>query len=300
MQHYLEYPHLHLNSHIRILCTARYACSTKLAPAIGWLKSLGYNVSLGQTINNKHHQYGGSNEERLADFMEALKDPTVDAIWIARGGYGSVKIVDQIDMSVLQGKNKLLMGYSDITHLHGLWQCHGLQSMHTFMPLEFVDKTEEGLRSWRRSVGGLTQMVEIKNTTSIKHASITAPVIGGNLSVLVSMLGSPTFPVIDEHILFIEDVDELLYHLDRLLTTLKRADKLSKLAAIIVGGMSNMRDHDTPFGKSVENIIQEHTYSYDYPVIFDFPAGHIKNNNSFILGKSTTIIIYPETIVISQ
>jgi len=300
MKEYLNFPQLRNNDHIRILCTARIASENKLAPAIEWLKGLGYRVSLGKTVGLQHHQYGGSDKERLDDFMAALKDPDVNAIWIARGGYGTIKIVDHIDMSVLNGGNKLLMGYSDVTHLHTLWQKHGLQSMHTFMPQEFTEKPEDVLKSWHRASVGRFQMLQIENNLLYKRTSITAPLIGGNLSVLVSALGSSTFPDLEGHILFIEDLDELLYHIDRLMTALHRAGKLNGLAAIIVGGMSDMRDHEIPFGKTAQEIIQEHTAAFDYPVVFGFPSGHIKNNNSFILGRSTTIIIDSKTITISQ
>ncbi|WP_041495648.1 S66 peptidase family protein [Nonlabens marinus] len=300
MPYYQSFSPLESNSHIRILCTARIASVEKLAPAIGWLKSQGYQVSLGKTIGKKHHQYGGSNEERLADFQEALANPAIDAIWIARGGYGSIKIVDDIDLSILEGRNKLLLGYSDVTNLHGLWQRHGLQSVHCFMPQEFPEKSEELLRSWSRVVTGQSQSLTFENTNEIEEQVITAPVIGGNLSVLLSMLSSPTFPDLKDHILFIEDLDEYLYHIDRMMTTLKRSGKLDDLKALVIGGMTDMKDHEIPFGKNAREIIEEHTAGKSYPVIFDFPAGHLIDNYSFVLGKPITIDIRSLTVTISQ
>jgi len=272
----------------------------KLAPAIGWLKSQAYKVSLGKTIGKQHHQYGGTDSERLQDFQEALADPSVDALWIARGGYGSIKIVDDIDMSVLQGGNKLLLGYSDVTNLHGLWQRYGLQSVHCFMPQELHEKSEEVLRSWSRVVTGESQSLTFANTDGLSEATITAPVVGGNLSVLISMLGSDTFPDVEGRILFLEDLDEYVYHIDRMLTTLKRSGKLDHLKALVIGGMTDMRDHEIPFGKNVREIIEEHTASFDYPVIFDFPAGHVVDNFTFVLGKPTTIHIQSLNISITQ
>ncbi|WP_194851698.1 S66 peptidase family protein [Nonlabens antarcticus] len=300
MPELLAFPTLELNSHIRILCTARIASIEKLAPAIGWLKSQGYKVSLGKTIGKKHHQYGGTDQERLEDFQEALEDPNVNAIWIARGGYGSIKIVDSIDLSVLNGNNKLLLGYSDVTNLHGLWQRNGLQSVHCFMPQEYYEKPEEVLRGWNRVVSGGKQSLTLENNQDLPAQSIIAPIVGGNLSVLLSMLGSSTFPDVEDHILFIEDLDEYLYHIDRLMTTLKRAGKLDNLKALLVGGMTDMRDHEIPFGQTVKEIISAHTGSCDYPVIFDFPAGHGIDNFSFVLGKSTAIDIRENNITISQ
>ncbi len=300
MPEYQSFQPLEPNSHIRILCTARIASVEKLAPAIGWLKSQGYKVSLGKTVGKQHHQYGGSNDERLADFQEALSDPAINAIWIARGGYGSIKIVDDIDMSVLEGRNKLLLGYSDVTNLHGLWQRHGLQSVHCFMPQELPEKSEEVLRSWSRVATAQPQSLTFENTDQLEEQVITAPVVGGNLSVLLSMIGSATFPDLKDHILFIEDLDEYLYHVDRMMTTLRRSGKLDHLKALVVGGMTDMKDHEIPFGKNAREIIEEHTATANYPVIFDFPAGHLIENYSFVLGKPITIDIRSQNITISQ
>lgn len=300
MKTYQPYTALKKGDHIRILCTARSVETEDLHPARQWLQSMGFEVSYGNTIGKKHHQYGGSNEERISDFINALKDPDVDAIWIARGGYGTVKTVDHIDLNVLKGSNKLLMGYSDVTHLHGLWQQQGLQSLHTFMPRELNEKTEAVRTSWQDAIFGKSQSFEIPNLHNLEPKTITAPMVGGNLSVLVSMLGSATFPQVEGHFLFLEDLDELLYHIDRMMTVLKRAGKLAHIKGMVVGGFTDMRDHETPFGKTVEEIILEQTEEYDYPVIFNFPAGHLVDNFSFVLGKETTIKIEPDNITLSQ
>lgn len=300
MSDYLSFTRLQPNSHIRILCTARMASVEKLAPAIKWLRAQEYQVSLGKTIGKKQHQYGGSNKERLEDFQEALADPNVNAIWIARGGYGTIKIIDDIDMSVLKGGNKLLLGYSDVTNLHGLWQRHGLQSVHCFMPQELHEKSKEVLHNWSRVVAGESQSLTFQNENQLAVSTITAAVVGGNLSVLLSMLGSSTFPDLAGHILFIEDLDEYLYHVDRMMTTLKRSGKLDNLKALIVGGMTDMQDHEIPFGKTAREIIEEHTANANFPIIFDFPAGHVIDNFTFVLGKITTLDIRENNITISQ
>ena len=211
-----------------------------------------------------------------------------------------LKIVDQIDMSLVQKSNKMLLGYSDVTHLHGLWQRHHLQSIHCFMPQELPEKSEEVLSSWKRAVTGKRQSLTFENNTCYTNRTITAPVVGGNLSVLVSMLGSSTFPDLDGNILFIEDLDEYLYHIDRLMTALKRSGKLDNLKALIVGGMTEMKDHEDPFGKNCQEIILEQTRSMRYPVLFDFPAGHISINFSFVLGKPITIDFKQNIYTISQ
>ncbi len=288
------------NSHVRILCTARLASAEKLQPARDWLHQMGYRSSLGNTIGKQHHQYGGTDEQRLEDFTAALKDPDVDAIWVARGGYGTVKIVDAIDRDLIYQSRKLLMGYSDVTHLHGLWQVHGLQSMHTFMPQEFKEKNTAVLDSWLAVARGNSQSVSIMNEHRLPPQKRSAPIVGGNLSVLASMIGSATFPSTEGAFLLLEDLDELLYHIDRLMTMLRRAGKLDRLAGLLVGGMTGMRDHDIKFGKNAHEIIHEHTAAFDYPVIYNVPTGHIKNNHSFMLGKSTTVDITKTSITITQ
>jgi muramoyltetrapeptide carboxypeptidase len=272
----------------------------KLQPAMEWLEHLGYRVSLGTTVGKSHHQYGGTKKERLQDFMTALNDPDVHAIWNARGGYGSVQIVDDIDLSVQDRSNKLLLGYSDFTHLHGLWQTNMLQSVHTFMPQELSEKPEATRQSLVNVMSSQKQVFTLKNPDRLKPMTLTAPVVGGNLSVLCSMIGSSTFPEVDGHVLFIEDLDELLYHIDRLLSMLRRAGILENLAALLIGGMTDMRDHEIPFGKTAREIIEEHTMDTNYPVIYDFPAGHIVDNRSFVLGKSMHIDIQVQEIIISQ
>ncbi len=298
MPEYRSFTPLQQGDHICILCTARIGSSEKLQPAIAWLENLGYHVSLGNTVDKQHHQYGGTTEERLADFHKALENPSINAIWIARGGYGSIKIVDLVDLNLMKG-NKLLMGYSDVTNIHGLWQRHGLQSLHCFMPQELPEKSVEVREQWNQLVTGKGHSLKLENVDRLKQQVVTAPLVGGNLSVLVSMLGSATFPDVDGHILFIEDLDEYLYHIDRLMTTLRRSRKLDHLKALLVGGMTDLRDHEIPFGKTAKEIIIEHTEGFDYPVIFDFPAGHVTDNYSFALGRKTTITI-SDSISITQ
>ncbi|AZQ43031.1 S66 peptidase family protein [Nonlabens ponticola] len=297
---YLPHKSPQPGSHIRILCTARGTSIEKLAPAIQWLEESGYRVSLGETVGKKHHQFGGTRQERLDDMNNALKDPDVDAIWVARGGYGSIQIVDDLNPELVKTSNTLLLGYSDVTVLHALWQQAGLQSIHTFMPQEWNEKPPQVLNSFLNTIKGKEQTYKLPNADQHAPAIIKAPVIGGNLSVLCSMIGSSTYPSHEDHILFMEDLDELLYHIDRLMTMLERAGKLKNLKVLLVGGMTDMRDHEIPFGKNARQIIEEHTAGVDFPVIFDFPAGHIVDNYSFTLGKMMQIEIGTDLITITQ
>ena len=197
-------------------------------------------------------------------------------------------------------KSTVIIGYSDVTLLHGKLQSQGFASLHSFMPLELSKKPDSSIESLRKALFGESQTITIENSFHLPNQVIKAPVTGGNLSILYSMLGSDTFPETDGHILFIEDIDEYLYHIERMMYSLKRAGKLKNIKALLVGGMTDMNDHEIPFGKNAQEIILSLTESYDFPVIFNFPAGHIKDNRSLILGKEMTISITPASINFNQ
>ncbi len=292
------YTGLKKNDHVRILCTARSAVQADLKPALELLESWGLRVSYGKTIGAINHQFGGTTSLRITDFQDALNDEDIDAIWIARGGYGTVQIIDDVDFSAFAKADfkKLIIGYSDVTVLHSHLQSLGISSLHNFMPLEFSDKAKDCVESFKKALLGQIQEIKITNKQRLQIQEIKAPIVGGNLSILYSLLGSNSFPVADGCFLFIEDVDEYLYHIERMMYGLKRAGHLDHLKGLIVGGMSDMRDHDIPFGKNAREIITDLTSSYNFPVIFNFPAGHIKDNRSLKLGVDVHISIQKEQI----
>lgn len=298
---YQSASYLKKGNHVRILCTARSAEEKDLKEAKNLLTSWGLRVSFGKTIGIKDHQFGGCKEVRLEDFQQAIDDPDVHAIWIARGGYGTVQLIDEIDFTAFaKAEHKAIIGYSDVTLLHGKLQSHGCSSVHSFMPLELKSKPASSIESLRKSLFGESQTITIENSSHFKSLEIYAPVVGGNLSILYSMLGSKIFPETKDHVLFIEDIDEYLYHIERMIYSLHRAGKLKGLKALLVGGMTDMNDHQIPFGKNAEEIILSLTEDYNYPVIFNFPAGHIEDNRTLIMGKEMRIEITPETIKFNQ
>lgn len=291
------YPQLKPNDHIRILCTARSVQPDELIPASNWLTSLHLRVSYGDTIGAVHHQMGGDITMRRNDLQLAIDDPDVQAIWVARGGYGTIQIIDGIDFSRLTtDQPKLIMGYSDVTVLHSHLSTLGIPSLHTFMPLEFKTQSNQSLQHLSQSLCGKQQSIIIPNTDQLSNQSITGTLIGGNLSILYSLLGSASFPDTKARVLFIEDIDEYLYHIERMLYALQRAGHLDHLAAIVVGGMTAMRDHQIPFGYSVYQIVKSITRAYDYPVVFNYPAGHVQQHFSLKLGQPMTIDINQQHI----
>ncbi|MGB3590640.1 MAG: LD-carboxypeptidase [Nonlabens sp.] len=294
---------------VYILCTARSATSKELRPAVDLLESWGLRVELGTTIDLVHHQQGGTTAQRAADFTTALHDPDVKAIWIARGGYGTVHIMEQVDLSGLGGDSafakaqhapKLLIGYSDATLLHAIFNNTGFPSLHSFMPLELKHKTQVSIDSLRNALFEREITLTIPNDQELPEMNLVGKVYGGNLSILYSLLGSADFPDLDGGILFIEEIDEYLYHVERMMYSLKRAGALQGLKAIVVGGMTDLRDHEIPHGLNYQQIIENATTGYDYPIIYNFPAGHIENHHSIILGAQMQIKITPQKIVISQ
>lgn len=294
-------------SHVRIVCTARSARETDLKPAIEFLNSLGLQVSLGKSIDVVHDQMGGDKYLRAQDFLDAYLDQTIDIIWIARGGYGTIQLIDELDengISLTQKdthkKPKVIIGYSDVTYLHARLHKLGNYGIHSFMPLEFLEKPFAALHSLQTILSGVLHEIVISNEQNLKTQKITAPIFGGNLSILCNLLGSDDFPETNDTILFLEDIDEYLYHIERMMFTLKRAGKLKNLKALIVGGMTDMNDHNIPFGKNIFEIITNITSSYNYPVIFNFPAGHVADHRGIILGANMNISISVNHIKFTQ
>ena len=284
----IQAPYLQTGDLIAIVATARKIMPDEVAPAKAWLEAQGYQVRLGSSIGLADRQFAGTDEQRRADLQTQLNDPAVKAILCARGGYGTVRLVDGIDWTAFRAQPKWLCGYSDITVLHAKLQQMGFASIHSTMPLNF-DKTAESARSWQslhQVLQGQTPVYDLQNLRFARGNQMQGEVMGGNLSVLYSLMGSNTLPSTAGKVLFLEDLDEYLYHLDRMLMCLKRGGVLSNLAGLLVGGLTKMNDNAIGFGKTAEEIIFEATAEFDYPVAFGFPAGHQPLNQALVLGKS--------------
>ena len=276
---------------IGLISTARKISKNELQGAIESIKSWGLEVVLGQNLFNNYHQFSGRDDERAKDLQAMLDNPEVKAILVVRGGYGTVRIIDHIDFSKFQKNPKWLAGYSDITVLHS--QIHKLKvaSLHSTMPINFSTNTSESIKSLKDALFGKKLSININYNSLNRFGEVKGQIVGGNLSILYSLIGSPSDLNTDGKILFIEDLDEYLYHIDRMMMNLKRNGKLTKLAGLIVGEMSDMNDNTIPFGKNAIEIITESVSEYDYPVAFNFPAGHIDNNNTIILGQTASLKI---------
>ncbi|WP_398454894.1 LD-carboxypeptidase [Sphingobacterium thalpophilum] len=282
---------------VAIVCPASFIRGN-IDVGIRTLESWGLEVVVGQTVSTAYHQFAGDDSLRAADLQWALDDPSIKAVFAARGGYGCVRIIDQIDFSAFEKQPKWLVGFSDITVLHShIQRNYKIATIHGQMPKSFESGTEASLDTLRKALFG--DNIDFTYTQSAfpnRPGEATGKLIGGNLAILLSVLGSDSDPKYSNKILFIEDVGEAYYAIDRMLWALKRAGKLRKLKGLIVGGFSSMKDNDPAFGQSVEEIVWDKVKEYDFPVAFGYPAGHIDDNHALILGRKVTLTTTTESV----
>lgn len=288
----LRPPYLQKGDTIVILSTARKITLDELTMSIQLFESWGLKVKLGKTIGLEQHQFAGTDVEREADFQQAVNDPEIRAIICARGGYGTVRMMDNIDWTGMLEHPKWFVGFSDMTYIHiHLNQTLGVQTLHSSVPVFFPKNTPEAVDSIRKQLFGETVKFEVPAHPFNRQGKAKGTLIGGNLSILYSITGTKSGFNTRGKILFIEDIDEYLYHVDRMMMNLKRSGKLQDLAGLIVGGMTDMKDNAIQFGKNAEEIIEEHVAEFNYPICFGFPAGHIADNRAIVMGKVTEMKI---------
>ncbi|MDC8006024.1 LD-carboxypeptidase [Aureisphaera galaxeae] len=275
---------------VGIVSTARKISKLELAPLLQLLTDWGLHYRLGNTIDAEDHQYAGNDALRARDFQEMMDDPSIHAIWCARGGYGTVRIIDALDFSNFEQHPKWIIGYSDVTVLHSHVHNLGIETLHANMAIEIDAKTEATRSGIRNVLFGQSHRIQYEMKSDFHRKGMAdGKLVGGNLSLLYALLGSPSDIETDGKILFIEDLDEMLYHIDRMIQNLKRNGKLKHIKALIVGGMNDMKDNTIPFGKTAEEIIWEAVNEYDYPICFGFPAGHIQDNQPLVLGRTVRL-----------
>ena len=279
-------PFLKQNDIIGIAAPARKISPQELQPAITLLESWGLNVVLASNIFDSYHQYAGTDEQRINGLQEFLDNDNIKAVFFARGGYGCIRIIDKLDFSNFIRHPKWIMGYSDITILHSHIQSNfGIETLHSTMAINIPTNTAASLESVRMALFGKKIFYEIAPHQFNRLGKVSGVLIGGNMSILYALAGSVSDIQPHGRILFIEDLEEYLYHIDRMMFSLKRSGKLKYLAGIIIGGMNNMNDNAVPFGKEAYEIIKESVSEHNIPVCFGFPAGHIDDNRALILGR---------------
>lgn len=297
-------PFLQPGHTIGLVSTARKMPADELQKAIDTIETWGYRVKTASNLFEQHHQFAGTDQQRTADMQELLDDDQVQAILCVRGGYGTIRIIDQLDFSKFMAAPKWIAGYSDVTVLHAhVNNVCNIATIHSTMPVNFpADGTVTAATdTLKKALSGQLESLSysIAAHPHNRAGKSSGILTGGNLSILYSLNGSISDIDTDGKILFIEDLDEYLYHIDRMMMNLKRAGKLSNLAGLVVGGMSDMRDNNVPFGKTAEEIIAEHVSEFNYPVCFNFPAGHIEDNRALILGASYQLHVNEQQVSLS-
>lgn len=272
--------YLKKGSKIALVAPARKIGRDEIAAAVKWIEEKDFEAVYDDRLFAEYHQLAGNDDFRASVLQEYLDRDDIDAILCVRGGYGTIRIVDKLDFTKFVKHPKWIVGYSDVTVLHAKMQQLGYQSIHGTMAINFEKNTKEALETLYKALVGKHQT----DGEFLATLGMTGQVVGGNLSVLYSMLGSDLFPETDGKILFIEDLDEYLYHIDRMMMGLKRAGKLANLKALLVGAFTDMHDNTIPFGMTAKEIIFEKVKEYGYPVIWDYPAGHIDDNRTIIFG----------------
>jgi muramoyltetrapeptide carboxypeptidase len=275
---------------VLLIATARKVSEEELNPAILILKKWGLKVELGANIFKKKNQFAGTDLQRAADLQWAIDHPKAKAVLIVRGGYGTIRLMDKVSFKPIRKAPKWFVGYSDITSIHNELNNNEVQSIHATMPINFT-KNKAATESLKNALFGININYPFKNNSLNKIGNGEGELVGGNLSLLYALAGTKNDLYTKNKILFIEDLDEYLYHIDRMMLQLKRSGKLKKLKGLIVGGMSEMKDNSIPFGKTAEQIILECVAEYNYPVCFSFPAGHIEENTALYLGKKVALTV---------
>lgn len=300
-------PALHPGDTVAIIPTARAITVEELEVGIALAESWGLKVRLGAGVGRKRFQQAGTAEERAADLQAALDDKKVKAIWCARGGYGTVHLLELLDLSVLLKAPKWIVGFSDVTVLHSALHKLGVTSLHAQMPFNINEKTTECVDSLKAALFGAPQAIsrpvssQEEGMPADRPGSCEGQLVGGNLSILYALRGTPYDIDTSGKVLFIEDLDELLYHVDRMVMNLKLGGLFDNCAGLVLGTMTDMHDKNPadPFGLSAEAIFARAVKDKGFPVCYNFPAGHIADNRALAMGQSVKLSVTTEGATLS-
>jgi muramoyltetrapeptide carboxypeptidase len=281
---------------IAVIAPARKIDRSLIERSVDIIQEWGLQVVLSENLFSSKHSYlSGSDEERLSDLQGAINDSSIKAIFCGRGGYGSSRIVDKVDVTPLLKNPKWLVGFSDITSLHMRLLSERLMCVHATMPVLFPrPESMVSVESLRKLLFNGVASLHAHHTGVNRPGENQGIVVGGNLSLIVDSLGTPTEISTENKILVIEEIDEYFYKVDRMMTQLKRAGKLSKLSGLVVGHMTDIKNGELTFANSVEEIILNAVCDYRYPVAFNFPTGHENPNLAWPQGGAATLRVSAE------
>ncbi|MGN6164883.1 MAG: S66 peptidase family protein [Flavisolibacter sp.] len=297
-------PYLKKGDCIGIVAPAGFMPLEKIETCVNTLQDWGYTVKLGATTHSQSNNYfSGTDEERLNDLQEMLDDKEVNAIFCARGGYGVSRIIDNLSFKKFKKHPKWIVGFSDITVLEAhVYSKYGIASLHAPMAAAFNDGGFSNIyiQSLKSALEGVPAYYECAVHEFNKPGTAGGEVVGGNLTLLAHLIGTKSDVKTKGKILFIEDIGEYLYNVDRMFLQLKRSGKLDKLAGLIIGGFSDMKDTERPFGKRVQEIIYDHVKEYHYPICFNFPVSHEKENYALKIGGTYTLHVQSDSVRLEE
>jgi len=284
-------PYLKKGDKIAIVCPAKKLPSP-IDKGIEILQSWGLEVVLGETVTGAYHQFSGTDQLRTQDLQQFLDDASIKAVIAGRGGYGTIRIIDELDFTAFNENPKWLVGFSDITILLShVFAQFNTQSIHGQMPYTFEDSTPAALESLKKALFGENDVYTYESEVACRAGKVEGILIGGNLTLLLAVEGSASEMDFDNRILFVEDVGEHEYSIDRMMRVLKRKGKLANLKGLVVGAFNEIGEESIYFGQTPEEIIWDLVKEYDYPVAFCFPSGHIADNRAMVLGKTVSLAI---------
>lgn len=262
------------------------------------IEHLGFKTKVGKSVHQHHFNFSSTDANRKDDLQEMMDDENIKAIVCTRGGYGAIRIVDQLDFTGIIKSPKWLVGFSDITVLHAALQKHDLASIHGPMTKSFSNYTDSSadVDILFAFLEGQSPEYVINPYPTNRLGKTTGTLVGGNLSLIHALRGTKYDFDPNGKILFIEDLSEYLYHLDRTMYNLKLGGVLEKLSGLVVGQFTDMHDNETPFGQGIEEIIYNAVAEYNYPVAFNFPAGHIETNYPLILGDKVELNVKDDEV----
>lgn len=297
-------PYLQKGDTIGIVAPAGFMPIEKMQACVDTLDSWGFNVQLGSTTHsNSQNYFSGTAEERLSDLQRMMDDTNIHAILCARGGYGMSRIIDQLSFKKFKKHPKWIVGFSDITVLHAhLFSNYKIASLHAPMAAAFNDgeDTNAYIQSLKNALEGKPAHYECAAHPFNKTGDVEGTLVGGNLTLLAHLIGTKSDIKTKHKILFLEDVGEYLYNIDRMLVQLKRSGKLDDLAGLIIGGFTDNKDTERPFGKTVHEIIYEHVSEYEFPICFNFPVSHEKENYALKVGGNYKLSVTADTVILHE
>jgi muramoyltetrapeptide carboxypeptidase len=297
-------PYLQKGDTIGLICPAGFMPVEKVSECIRVInEDWGFTTKVGTTIGRQYHYFSATDEERLADFQQMLDDDSIKAILCARGGYGIGRIIDKIDFTKFKKNPKWIIGFSDVTVLHShIYRNYNIATLHAPMANAFNEEgyKNEFVQSLLHALEGKKTKYQVKAHEFNKKGEGIGELVGGNLSLLAHLVGTDSDLKAKGRILFIEDVGEYLYNVDRMMYQLKRSGKLDKLAGLVVGGFTDMKDTKKPFGQTVHEIIRDVVAEYDYPVCFDFPVSHEKENYALKIGVGYKLKVGKSKVILEE